>query len=57
MLIGYGENMTPIDVEFTRLMCKVTEATFVKKICKHDFADYLEKCLSQSFYISYADWS
>ena len=57
MLIGYGENMTPIDVEFTRFMCKVTGATFVKKICKHDFADYLEKCLSQSFYISYADWS
>jgi len=56
MLIGLGENMTPIDVEFTRLMCKVTGVTFVKK-CKHDYADYLEKCLSQSFYISYADWS
>ena len=59
MLIGLGEDMAPIDFEFTRSKGKVTSVTFfLKKKRKHMvFAHYLENNLSQSVYISHADWS
>jgi len=53
MLIGLGKDMTSIKFKFTRVGIKVTMVYFVKIVSAH----FLEKYLSQSFYISLADWS
>jgi len=54
MLIGLGEDKKPIEFGFTRLKGKVTRVSFVKN--KMFSAHYFENNLSQSFYISHADW-
>jgi len=55
MLIGLGENMTPIDFEFTRLRSR-SQGSLVKDVNMVS-THYLENDLSQSFYILHADWS
>jgi len=60
MLIGLGKDMTPINFEFPGSKVKVTRVVFVKVCLSVDqmvSAHYLEIYISQSFYISYADWS
>ena len=52
MLNGLGEDMTCIDLGFTRSSVKVTMVIFCKTIVS---AQYLEKHLSQSHYIPHAD--
>jgi len=37
MVIGLDEDMTPIDIAFTRSKVKVSRVTYVKKNCKNSF--------------------
>jgi len=59
MLIGLGEDIH--DPYWLSLLGQRvgSQGDFCKK-CKHGLSrdmDYLENCLSQTFYISHADWS
>jgi len=55
MLIGHGEDITPISFELTWSKGKLTRVTYVKNYVNMVFAYYLENCLSQSFVISHPD--
>ena len=57
VLIALSEGKTPIDCGFTRSKVKVLIVVFVTNNVNMVSASYLENCLTQSFYISHADWS